>query len=226
MNSKAVFESLGAITTAETRAGNLGTIVTYVAFCLTLVVGLSRFDARPANPARAVPLERESLPVTKKEIVRRISERADLTQLKTKEIVQWTFDAIIETLIEDGRIELRNFGVFEVRRRKARRARNPRTNDRVDVPEKNVVTFQPGKEMEEKVRKDAKVYEPKRKKPKPAPAKAKAPPPKAKPAPKAAKAKPAAASQPISSPAPEPEHDLVGAANGSPMPAESETSEV
>ena len=90
--------------------------------------------------------------MTKKEIVRRISDRAELTQLKTKEIVQWTFDAIIDTLIQDGRIELRNFGVFEVRRRKARRARNPRTNDRVDVPEKNVVTFQPGKEMEEKVR--------------------------------------------------------------------------
>jgi nucleoid DNA-binding protein len=104
--------------------------------------------------------------VTKKEIVRRISDRAELTQLKTKEIVQWTFDAIIDTLITDGRIELRNFGVFEVRRRKARRARNPRTNDRVDVPEKNVVTFQPGKEMEERVRREAKVYEPKRKKPK------------------------------------------------------------
>src|SRR5262249_45323838 len=55
-----------------------------------------------------------------------------------------------------------------VRRRKARRARNPRTNERVAVPEKNVVTFQPGKEMEERVRKEAKVYEPKRKKPKPA----------------------------------------------------------
>jgi integration host factor subunit beta len=102
--------------------------------------------------------------VTKKEIVRQISERAALTQLKTKEIVQWTFDAIIETLIQDGRIELRNFGVFEVRRRKARRARNPRTNERVSVPEKNVVTFQPGKEMEERVRVEAKVYEPKKKK--------------------------------------------------------------
>ena len=53
--------------------------------------------------------------VTKKEIVKIISERANLTQLKTKEIVQWTFDAIIDTLIEEGRIELRNFGVFEVR---------------------------------------------------------------------------------------------------------------
>jgi nucleoid DNA-binding protein len=122
--------------------------------------------------------------VTKKEIVRRISDRAELTQLKTKEIVQWTFDAIIDTLIKDGRIELRNFGVFEVRRRKARRARNPRTNDRVDVPEKNVVTFQPGKEMEERVRKDAKVYEPKRKKQKGAPAANN----KAKPAPAAPKA--------------------------------------
>jgi integration host factor subunit beta len=128
--------------------------------------------------------------VTKKEIVRRISERADLTQLKTKEIVQWTFDAIIDTLIKDGRIELRNFGVFEVRRRKARRARNPRTNERVSVPEKNVVTFQPGKEMEERVKKEARVYEPKRKKAKPAKPKPAA---KAKPAAKTAKPKPAPA---------------------------------
>jgi nucleoid DNA-binding protein len=90
--------------------------------------------------------------VTKKEIVRQISERLDLTQLKTKEIVQQTFDAIVETLLEDGRIELRNFGVFEVKRRKARKARNPKTGERVDVPPKNVVTFKPGKEMEERVR--------------------------------------------------------------------------
>jgi len=90
--------------------------------------------------------------VTKKEIVKQISERAELTQLKTKEIVQWTFDAIVETLIRDGRIELRNFGVFEVKRRKPRKARNPRTGERVDVDAKNVVTFKPGKEMEERVR--------------------------------------------------------------------------
>lgn len=91
--------------------------------------------------------------MTKKEIVKQISDRAQLTQLKTKEIVQWTFDAIVETLIQDGRIELRNFGVFEVKRRKPRKARNPRTGDKVDVEAKNVVTFKPGKEMEEQVRK-------------------------------------------------------------------------
>jgi nucleoid DNA-binding protein len=90
--------------------------------------------------------------VTKKEIVKQISERIGLTQLKTKEIVQQTFDAIVDTLIEVGRIELRNFGVFEVKMRKARKARNPRTGERVDVEPKKVVTFKPGKEMEEKVR--------------------------------------------------------------------------
>lgn len=90
--------------------------------------------------------------MTKKEIVKTISEEIGLTQLKTKEIVQKTFDAIVETLVEDHRIELRNFGVFEVKRRAARKARNPRTGDKVFVPEKFVVTFKPGKEMEERVR--------------------------------------------------------------------------
>jgi nucleoid DNA-binding protein len=109
--------------------------------------------------------------VTKKEIVKDICERANqkklmkgnLTQLATKEIVQWTFEAIIDTLVKEGRIELRNFGVFEVRQRKSRKARNPRTGERVDVSAKNVVTFQPGKEMEERVRKEAKPIEPKKK---------------------------------------------------------------
>jgi len=90
--------------------------------------------------------------VTKKEIVKAISEEIGLTQLKTKEIVQKTFDAIVETLVADKRIELRNFGVFEVKKRAARKARNPRTGERVDVAEKYVVTFKPGKEMEERVR--------------------------------------------------------------------------
>ena len=90
--------------------------------------------------------------MTKKEIVKTISEDIGLTQLKTKEIVQKTFDAIVETLVEEKRIELRNFGVFEVKQRAARKARNPRTGQRVDVPAKFVVTFKPGKEMEERVK--------------------------------------------------------------------------
>lgn len=93
----------------------------------------------------------KELQVTKKEIVKEISDKLQLTQLKTKEIVQKTFDAIIDTLVEEERIELRNFGVFEVKQRAARKARNPRTGAKVEVPAKFVVTFKPGKEMEEKV---------------------------------------------------------------------------
>ena len=96
---------------------------------------------------------REYGQVTKKEIVKQISDELELTQLKVKDIVQKTFDSIVETLLREGRIELRNFGVFEVKRRKARKARNPRTGEPVEVEPKNVVTFKPGKEMEEKVRK-------------------------------------------------------------------------
>ena len=90
--------------------------------------------------------------MTKKEIVKSISEELGLTQLKTKEIVQRTFDAIVETLVEERRIELRNFGVFEVKQRAPRKARNPRTGEKVFVPSKFVVTFKPGKEMEARVR--------------------------------------------------------------------------
>jgi len=113
-------------------------------------VEAGRFDR--AFRQAFTPLPQGSQAVTKKEIVKTISDEIGLTQLKTKEIVQKTFDAIVETLVHDKRIELRNFGVFEVKKRAARKARNPRTGDKVDVPEKYVVTFKPGKEMEEKVR--------------------------------------------------------------------------
>jgi nucleoid DNA-binding protein len=101
--------------------------------------------------------------VTKKEIVKQIADELNETQLLVKKIVQMTFDKIIDTLEEEGRIELRNFGVFEVKRRKPRRARNPRTNKPVEVAAKNVVTFQPGKEMEEKIREMSNPPEPKKK---------------------------------------------------------------
>ncbi len=55
-------------------------------------------------------------------------------------------------LVTDERIELRNFGVFAVKRRAARKARNPKTGVSVDVPEKLVVTFKPGKIMEQRVK--------------------------------------------------------------------------
>ena len=89
--------------------------------------------------------------MTKKDIVRSVSEKLSAPQVQTKEIIQETFDTIIETLVEDGRIEFRNFGVFEVKRRKPRNARNPKTGEVVKVPAKYVVSFKPGKVMESKV---------------------------------------------------------------------------
>jgi integration host factor subunit beta len=90
--------------------------------------------------------------VTKKDIVRTIAEQIDLPQLRTRVLVQRTFEALIEALVRDGRVELRNFGVFQIKQREARLARNPKTGEPVPVRAKNVVTFKPGKEMEERVR--------------------------------------------------------------------------
>lgn len=91
--------------------------------------------------------------MTKKDIVRTISEEVGLTQEMTKVIVQKTFDAIIETLIRERRIELRNFGVFEVKSRAERKARNPKTGQEVIVPQRCVVAFKPGKVMEAEIAK-------------------------------------------------------------------------
>ena len=89
--------------------------------------------------------------MTKKSIVQSIAEQLDLPQMETKEIVQKTLDAIIDILVAEGRVELRNFGVFEVRKRNPRQARNPRTGDKVMVGERFTVKFKPGQAVEERV---------------------------------------------------------------------------
>jgi nucleoid DNA-binding protein len=89
--------------------------------------------------------------VTKNDMVIEIAKKTGIEQQKVKQIVQMTLDGIIEILAIEQRIELRNFGVFEVRTRKARKARNPRTGDEVMVPSKKVVSFKAGKIMEERV---------------------------------------------------------------------------
>ncbi len=85
--------------------------------------------------------------MTKKQIAKEISSRYGIDQAISKKVVQHVFDAIVRSLIENRRIELRNFGVFEVKRRAARVARNPRTNEPLRVPPKTVVIFQPGKKL-------------------------------------------------------------------------------
>jgi nucleoid DNA-binding protein len=94
--------------------------------------------------------------ITKKELINRISEqtrlgKSPLTKVVVKEILQRFLDEIIEELASGNRLEFREFGVFEVRERAARRAQNPRTLEKVHVPGKRVVKFKVGRLMRERV---------------------------------------------------------------------------
>ena len=95
--------------------------------------------------------------MTKKEMARAIAEEFDITVVVASKIVQQVFDQIVQTLETKKRIELRDFGVFEVRKKCQRIGRNPRTGDEVAVPERLIAAFKPGKEMEERIRKMAEV---------------------------------------------------------------------
>jgi len=89
--------------------------------------------------------------VTKKDLVRSVAEGLDVDQKQAQTIVQRVLDTVLATLAAQGRVELRNFGVFEVKRRAGRKARNPRTGEKVDVPERHVVTFKPGREIQQRI---------------------------------------------------------------------------
>jgi DNA-binding protein HU-beta/integration host factor subunit beta len=95
--------------------------------------------------------------VTKKDLAKAMATELNLSSIVALQAVQMTLDGITRALVEEGRVELRNFGVFAVRKRRARKARNPRTGERVKVPAKLAVTFKPGREMEEQVGKSKKL---------------------------------------------------------------------
>jgi nucleoid DNA-binding protein len=89
--------------------------------------------------------------VTKRELVIAVAERLGFTQNEVSNVVQTTLDAITECLAEGQRLEIRNFGVFEIKKRDARIGRNPRTGQEVSITEKRVATFKPGKALKEYV---------------------------------------------------------------------------
>jgi nucleoid DNA-binding protein len=90
--------------------------------------------------------------MTKRDLVIRISEETGIKQLTVKKVVHKVFDKLFDALVSGEKIEIRNFGVFKVKTRKARVGRNPRTNIAVPVPERKVVTFKPGLEMKDKIK--------------------------------------------------------------------------
>src|SRR5689334_4228292 len=90
--------------------------------------------------------------MTKRDLVVRISEETGLVQQDVLNVVQKTLDYIAEAVAKGTKVELRNFGVFEVKIRKARVGRNPNAPAAdVRIPPRAVVKFKPGKEMREAV---------------------------------------------------------------------------
>jgi nucleoid DNA-binding protein len=80
-------------------------------------------------------------------MVREIAAELKIDQIMTKKVVQLCMDGILRVVADQGRIELRNFGVFEMKQRAPRKARNPKTNQEVHVPAKRVLTFRAGKNV-------------------------------------------------------------------------------
>ena len=92
--------------------------------------------------------------ITKKELIDRISEKTNNKRVVVKRIVQCFLDEIVDELGHDNRLEFRDFGVFESKRRAARVAQNPKTLERVQVPPKRTVKFKIGRLMKMRLSKD------------------------------------------------------------------------
>ncbi len=93
--------------------------------------------------------------VTKKDLIDRIADRTGNKRVVVKRIIQHFLDDIVEELGKGNRLEFRDFGVFESRVRAARVAQNPKTLERVEVPEKRTVKFKVGRIMKMKLGMDS-----------------------------------------------------------------------
>jgi integration host factor subunit beta len=84
---------------------------------------------------------------TKKDLIDRIAEETEQKRIAVKRTIQSFLDHVIEELSRGNRLEFRDFGVFEIRRRAPRVAQNPKTLERVRVPAKSTVKFKVGRLM-------------------------------------------------------------------------------
>ena len=111
---------------------------------------MERFSPAPdGSRARSSATRQDVRTITKKELVARIAEKTGQTKVVAKEIIQSFLDEIIEELGHGNRLEFREFGVFEIQERAARKALNPRTREKVGVPARHVVKFKVGRLMKE-----------------------------------------------------------------------------
>jgi integration host factor subunit beta len=89
--------------------------------------------------------------ITKKELIDRIAESTNTKRVQVKKVVQQFLDEIVNELGKSNRLEFRDFGVFETKVRKARKAQNPKTLEPVEVPEKRTVKFKVGRLMKQRL---------------------------------------------------------------------------
>ena len=89
--------------------------------------------------------------ITKKELIDRIAESSNSKRVLVKRVVQQFLDEIVAELGRGNRLEFRDFGVFETKLRKARKAQNPKTLEPVEVPEKRTVKFKVGRLMKQRL---------------------------------------------------------------------------
>jgi len=89
--------------------------------------------------------------ITKKELIDRIADTTGHRRVQVKKVVQQFLDEIVAELGKGNRLEFRDFGVFESKLRKARRAQNPKTLQPVAVPEKRTVKFKVGRLMKQQL---------------------------------------------------------------------------
>lgn len=89
--------------------------------------------------------------ITKKELIDRIADGTNHRRVQVKRIVQQFLEEIVRELGKGNRLEFRDFGVFETKLRKARKAQNPKTLEPVEVPEKKTVKFKVGRLMKQRL---------------------------------------------------------------------------
>ena len=89
--------------------------------------------------------------MTKAELIEEVSRVIEMTRKDSEVIVEAIFDSVVRALRTGDKIEIRGFGSFSVSRRPPRVGRNPRSGESVDIPEKRVPHFKPGKALRETV---------------------------------------------------------------------------
>src|SRR5580765_3988052 len=89
--------------------------------------------------------------ITKKELIDRIADTTSQRRVQVKKVIQQFLDQIVTELGKGNRLEFRDFGVFETKLRKARKAQNPKTLEPVEVPEKRTVKFKVGRLMKQRL---------------------------------------------------------------------------